>query len=413
MKVLHIVKTSDGASWAAIQASELVRRGIEIHAVLPSSEGSVVPLWKTGGASLYFHNLSVPVTRPWELPGLLDRIRGLVSNIKPDLIHSHHVTTTLSVRLALGKNHPIPRVFQVPGPLHLEHAFYRTLEIGTAGINDYWIGTSRFTNSFYENAGVPREHVFLSYYGQQTALFARKRTNVLRNRFAIKPHEIVIGNMNWIYPPKYHLGMTVGIKRHEDVIDALGLVMKERSDVVGMLVGGTYGKRRGYELKLRERAERVGGGRIHMPGHLPMEVVQKAWPDFDLAVHVPTSENCGGVIEPLMAGVPVIGSNVGGIPEVIFPGKTGLLVRPGRPRELATTILRVLENYDEFKSMARNGQQLIGHMWDLRRTSAEVAAIYSSILDSRIPRPREFDSVEFLNRVILSEVAPAGTSQAF
>ena len=63
--------------------------------------------------------------------------------INPDLIHSHFVTTTLMLRLALGRRHKIPRIFQVPGPLHLEHWHTRTLEIASAGKKDFWIGSSQ------------------------------------------------------------------------------------------------------------------------------------------------------------------------------------------------------------------------------------------------------------------------------
>jgi len=44
MRVLQIVKTSDGADWAAWQAAELVRLGVETHAVLPSRTGRMIDM---------------------------------------------------------------------------------------------------------------------------------------------------------------------------------------------------------------------------------------------------------------------------------------------------------------------------------------------------------------------------------
>jgi hypothetical protein len=49
----------------------------------------------------------------------------------------------------------------------------------------------------------------------------------------------IVGNANFMYPPKWYLGQRIGLKAHEDVIDALGLVTKQRSDVLGVLIGGT------------------------------------------------------------------------------------------------------------------------------------------------------------------------------
>src|SRR5579862_630893 len=68
------------------------------------------------------------------------------------------------------------------------------------------------------------------------------------------------------------------------------------------------------------------GGRILMPGELPFADVQQCWADFDCAIHVPVSENCGGVVEPLLAGVPTIAGDVGGLPEVVMHGVTGIMV---------------------------------------------------------------------------------------
>ena len=60
-----------------------------------------------------------------------------------------------------------------------------------------------------------------------------------------------------------------------------------------------------------------------MPGKFNADEVAQSWPDYDCAVHVPLSENCGGVVEPLLAGVPTIAGNVGGLPEVVHHHRTG------------------------------------------------------------------------------------------
>jgi len=379
MRVLHVVKTVEGAKWAVEQVAELVRHGIEVHVALPQLSGRFIEQWYATGARLHELAMDFPVREPWRLPSILRSTRRLVDEVKPDLIHSHFFGTTLVLRYALGKNHFIPRIFQVPGPLHLEHSFFRRWEISSSGDSDYWIGSSRCILEHYRKAGVPENRLFLSYYGNRLQSGA-SRQGGLRTRLGISDQDKVIGNINYLYPPKWYLGQTRGLKRHEDVIDALGLVIAERSDVMGVLIGGQWGVGSGYESRLRKRAEQVGHGRIMMPGYMTAEEVRDAWADFDFAVHVPASENCGGVVEPLMAAVPVIASQVGGLPEVVIDGVTGLLVESGNVEQLAETMIKALDHMDGQREMARCGRDLVVRMFDVSRTAMEVKGIYDHLL---------------------------------
>lgn len=396
MRVLHVVKTTEGATWAAEQAGELVRLGVDIHVAIPSLAGYAVGKWKESGVEIHIADLNFPVRCPWELGPVFRLTRKLVDEVSPDIIHSHFVSTTLTLRGALGKHHPVPRIFQVPGPLHLEHGFYRAAEIFSAGDFDYWVCSSRYTNAFYTRAGVPKERLFLSYYGASHSGFPIERTGLLRRRLGLPDDALVVGNINYMYPPKYFLGQRVGLKCHEDVIDALALVRKENQSIMGVLAGGPWNGAYRYEAKLRSRAAAADGAGIRMPGYLPAQEVKYAWADFDCAVHVPLSENCGGVVEPLLSGVPVIAGNVGGLPEVVIENATGRIVNHRRPAELARMIAEVLGNIERHRSLARRGRHLVEVMFDVKRTAGEIHQIYRHLLDRGQPRPPEFDSIRFV-----------------
>ncbi|MBI3548192.1 MAG: glycosyltransferase family 4 protein [Elusimicrobia bacterium] len=383
MRSLHLVKTSDGAHWAAHQAAELVKSGVDVHVALPSLEGRAVALWRRAGAKVHEADLDFPVRKPWTLPGVLRRARRLVSGVAPDLIHSHFVGTTQIIRYALGKNHPVPRIYQVAGPLHLEHFPYRRWELSTAGTSDYWIGSSRCINRLYRKAGVPGDRLFLSYYGQKIESVEDTRSSGLRRRLNIPDSAVVIGNINFMYPPKRYLGQRVGLKCHEDVIDALGSLLPSNPNWYGVLLGGVWGRSERYLGKLRRRARSFGTDRLLLPGFIGAEDVGRAWPDFDVAVHVPLSENCGGVIEPMLAGVPVVASRVGGLPEVVSEGVTGRLVESRNPRALAAAVTEVVADLPRHREMARRGSQVVRSMFDVRRTAAEVFGIYQRVLSSR------------------------------
>jgi glycosyltransferase involved in cell wall biosynthesis len=283
----------------------------------------------------------------------------------------------------------------------LEHGLFRRWELQTAGPSDRWISSSRYIESLYLAQGVAHDRIFLSYYGNQMPLPSTVdgalRTGQLRKRLGIPAQQLVVGNINHIYPPKWYLGQTRGLKRHEDVIDALALVCKAREDVTGVLVGSQWGGGDLYQKTLMQRAAHAGPGRILMPGHLASEEVSTAWCDFDLAVHVPSSENCGGVVEPLQAGVPVIAARVGGLPEVVFEGVSGRLVSPGNVQELATAISDALQQRDVMRKGAERGAALVRTMFDAARTAQEVAEIYAHVLTGA-SRPVDFDSSAFVSR---------------
>src|SRR5580704_6737781 len=159
MKVLHIVKTAVGATWAYEQVRVLCSLGIEVVVALPSDTEGLAPKYREVGATVVRANLDFPARKPWRIPTTLRACRQLVADVRPNLIHTHHVGPTFITRLALGKNSKIPRVFQVPGPRHLEHRFFAWLDIVLAGPSDFWIATCRWTHEKYLALGICSDRV--------------------------------------------------------------------------------------------------------------------------------------------------------------------------------------------------------------------------------------------------------------
>src|SRR3954464_14371478 len=102
----------------------MIRAGIEIHIAMP--EGPMVTAFKREGATVH----RVPAFMPGMTSGYqpVRNLRKLVNEIGPGLVHSHFVSSTLAMRIAL-RDVDIPRIFQVPGPLHLENVLTRSMEI--------------------------------------------------------------------------------------------------------------------------------------------------------------------------------------------------------------------------------------------------------------------------------------------
>lgn len=382
MRVLHIVKTTKGASWVYHQVRVLCSLGIEVVVVLPSDTDGFAPRYRDAGAKVLPANLDFPTRHPWRLMHVLRECRELVEHVRPDLIHSHHVGTTFVARLALGKRSPIPRVFQVQGPLHLEHRPFAAMDLLLAGARDYWIATCQWTRKKYLQLGIGGERVFLSYLGTDLSSFKGTRTGRLREELGIQPEVPLLGMVAYIYSPKWFLGQWQGVKGHEDFIAAIRMVKKFRPDVRAVIIGGAWGDCTGYENHLRLLGKRACDGYLTFLG--TRNDVPAIYPDLDLTVVPSHSENVSGSsVEALLSGVPVVATNVGGLPDLIQERQTGWLTLPGKPEPLARTILSVLETPQEARRRTAEGQRIAKDMFDVERTAREVAMIYQKVLEPR------------------------------
>src|SRR3984893_7593711 len=319
MKILHIVKTATGATWVYHQVRVLCSLGFEIVVALPSATAGLAPKYQEAGATVVRINLDMPTKHPWQIPAVLKSCRTLVKNVRPDIIHTHHVGTTLVVRAALGKSSPIPRIFQVPGTLHLEHSLFAHLDTALAGPRDHWIAACRWTQRKYHQLGVSPRRVSLSYLGTDLSAFTPTRRNVLRRELGLAPDTPLVGMVCYMYAPKRFLGQTAGLKGHEDFIAAFPIAKKKFPNLHGVIIGGAWNSATTYEKHLRELGHRRCNGYLTFLG--TRFDVPALYPDLDLAVIPSHSENLGGAVEPLLSGVPVIATKVGGLPDL---GQTGI-----------------------------------------------------------------------------------------
>ncbi len=376
MRVLHLLKTAVGAAWALRQMRLLVEYGLEVHAALP--DGPLVPHYRAAGVTVHLAQFDLPIRRPQSWPALFARLRALVDAVQPDIVHSHFVGTTLAMRLALGRSHPVPRLFQVPGPLHLEHPFFRRAEIASAGPADAWIGSCRWTCDRYLQSGIAPQRVFLSYYGIDTDSFVPAVPGALRAELGLAPEQRIVGMVAYMYAPKRYLGQSRGLKGHEDLIDALALVRQQRPEVIGVFAGGAWNNVTAYEQQVRAYGrQRLGDAAVFLGTRGDIAAL---YADFDVVVHPSHSENVGGAAESLLLAVPTISTNVGGFPDVVIPGETGWLVPPRSPSRLAAAIHQALDNPARARELAASGQRHVRRLFDVRRTAAEVRDIYHTVL---------------------------------
>lgn len=378
MRVLHLVKTSAGASWALRQMRELVKLGVEVHVAAPEG-GPLIPQYQSAGILVHPAQLDLPTRQPWRYSAVSSQMKGLVAAIHPDLIHSHFVGTTLTMRLALGKKHPTPRIFQVPGPLHLEHQFFRNAEILTAGPRDYWFGSCQWICQRYGNSGIPPDRVFPAYYSFEVENFSARDRGRLRRELGVDESTKLVGMVSYMYSPKRYLGRRRSIKGHEDLIDAVALCLRKEPNLLCVVIGGAWKGAASYEKRIRDYAEARCGDRVVFLG--TRQDVHDLYPGFDVAVHPSHSEGVGGAGESLQLGVPTIGTNVGGIPDVIKDGETGWLVPPRNPPRLAEAIMDALRDPARSRQMAARGCEGARNLLDVKKNARKVLNAYTAILN--------------------------------
>jgi glycosyltransferase involved in cell wall biosynthesis len=85
------------------------------------------------------------------------------------------------------------------------------------------------------------------------------------------------------------------------------------------------------------------------------------------------------LIEAMSAGKPVIGTTVGGIPEIIADGVTGILVPPNSPDELAKAVAKILEDPEVARQMGQAGQQRAQTFFSSQRYVREIKKVYEEL----------------------------------
>lgn len=371
MRSLHLIKTSYGANWAYRVMRDLVELGEEVHVAMPIN-GPLVPAYKEAGIIVHEINYSI-----FGSIKTMQKLREIVDEVSPDIIHSHFVITTLLMRLALRRN-KTPRVFEVPGPLHLEHALYRFVDISTAqkGV-DFWIPTCQWSYDTYLKCGIDKNRLFLTYYGGDLSDKNYKKGK-LRKELNLKDSDIIVGMVAYMYAPKRFLGERRGLKGHEDLIDAISMIQDKYPNLHLVIVGGAWNGAVDYERKVVAYGHKHCK-RIYFLG--TRNDVPELYQDFNMVVHPSHSENLGGAGESLCLGIPTIATSVGGFPDIVIPEKTGFLVPPYSPKAIANAIEQVIHHPNKAKLLAHNGQAYVKEMLNSKNTSKAVFSFYREILN--------------------------------
>ncbi|MDD4607462.1 MAG: glycosyltransferase [Patescibacteria group bacterium] len=188
------------------------------------------------------------------------------------------------------------------------------------------------------------------------------------NKFTFCPREInqrqpIIGTIARLEPQK----------GQEFLIQAFQQVLKKYPQANLWIIG--YGslegklKKQVADLNL-DPAVKFWGGR--------MDIIEKL-KQLDIFVLASEWEGLGiALIEAMASGLPVIGTRVGGIPELIQDGETGLLVKSQSVEELSQAIIKLLDQPELSFKLGQQASQVVKQNFDIQKMVKAYKKIYEN-----------------------------------
>ena len=298
----------------------------------------------------------------WDLPAawILARI---IRRGKVDIVHTHSSIDAwvggLAARLAAI---PVVRT------RHVSIRIRRRLNPVYRWLADRVITSGEAIRTLVIEAGVKPERAVAIPAGVNLADFAGASDgDAVRARLGLS--RPVIGSV----------AMLRGSKGHASLLDAFAAVHARRPSARLLLVGDGI-RRTWVESLAKERglgeAVLFTGFRSDVPDLL------RAMDCFVLA-STRTEGVPGSLLQAFAAGVPAVASAIGGIPEVIVEGKTGLLVRPDDPAALASAIDAVITDPAAAAARAGAARALVEERFSHVAAVTRLLALYDDVIAGR------------------------------
>lgn len=310
--------------------------------------------------------------RPWQAPTLAARVSRFVQALRregPDVVHGFlfhgYVLGTLTARL-LG----VPVVIASRRSLanfKRGKPHYTLLERAVNPLTDLLIANSEAVREdVIGREGVPREKVVVIHNGLDLRRFdALPDPELRRDLGQAGPVVAVVANL-------------IRYKGHRFFLEAWASVVRTWPKAIALLVGD--GPLRG-ELEAAasalglERSVRFLGIRHDVPAVLALA---------DLVVHPSLEEGfSNAILEAMATGKAVVGAAVGGNPEAVVHGETGLLVPPADSEALAGAMLRLLGNPAEAKAFGAAGRARVVARFELSSMARRYEAVYERLAAAR------------------------------
>jgi glycosyltransferase involved in cell wall biosynthesis len=123
---------------------------------------------------------------------------------------------------------------------------------------------------------------------------------------------------------------------------------------------------------------------VSFKGWINNEILYDLYPNYDIMIMPSLSESFGvAALEASSAGLPVIASNIGGVPEVVKDGVTGILVEPGDPEKLAEAILKLASDVELRKKMGNAGREFVAQNYRWENCLKQMIELYEQLISGK------------------------------
>ena len=287
-------------------------------------------------------------------------------DVRADVIHNHMYRAELvgtRAAIALGEvGHRRPYVVSTVHSSRIRSDEDRQELRDLTTRMDQLIAVSKMIEHKLEDEGRTGAPIRLIYNGVDLSRYDdQEACCTLPDEYGMEPGSEIVGVVARLEPEK----------GHPTLLEAWPLVLRSVPDAY-LLIVGEGSRREALEAQARELriAHRVvfTGRRDDVPA------VTAA---LDVAV-LPSYREAQGlsILEAMALSRPVVASNVGGIPEMITDGVTGLLVPPHEPAALAAGIVRLLVDHPLADTLGRAGHDLVHDRFCIQLMVNAVEAIY-------------------------------------
>jgi glycosyltransferase involved in cell wall biosynthesis len=305
---------------------------------------------------------------PWDAIGTIRALRRLITELRPDIVHSHLWTATRTSAVALLGT-------RIPHVVHVHNCW------SLAPINFRRRVQARVIDLLLQRQ--PTRVVAVSEHTARLVCSylrsARTCTDVVRNgtnlaRFATPAATHIAGARDGRLVIA-SIGSLEGRKGQDLIIDALSDLVARGVDAEVLLVGAGP-RRQHYEQLAQDRAI---AHRVTFLGLV--EDVTSVLRRADVFVLASRDEEMPLVVLEAMAmGLPVVATDVGGVPEMIRDNVDGILLREHSADALASAIFWLAGNSSERIRLGQEAARTATEHFSFRRTVSEIEHGYRSLV---------------------------------
>ncbi len=244
----------------------------------------------------------------------------------------------------------------------LEAQLFKRLEANTNYLNkaDVIIGVSKEVKQILINYGIDEKKIIVQHIG---SLIASQKIEVSRN----KVHEKFV--FGFIGGVTYYKGIHV-------LVEAYLKLKSEFLDKSEILIFGKYQENYKAAIDLKYSTKN-GYNNIKFIGKYSSIDLKDIYPQIDIMILPSTCNDTAPqtIFESYAAGIPIIGSNIGGFPDFIEQDKNGLLFEVGNSDDLKEKMEYILENQDKIEKYRKN----IPKLKTIEENAKELIELYGSI----------------------------------